>query len=48
MVMGEGLEITLINGVNAVDAMIEFANNSIGISKDLGTRFNLAVDGKFL
>ncbi|CAG8771039.1 18599_t:CDS:2, partial [Dentiscutata erythropus] len=36
-------EVTEIDGKPAIQAIIEFANNSISYSKDLGVRFNMAL-----
>jgi hypothetical protein len=34
-----------IDGVDALKSMIDFANQTVSVSKDIGSRFNLAVDG---
>ncbi|OQS00231.1 hypothetical protein THRCLA_06117 [Thraustotheca clavata] len=41
----EGWQITEIDGVPALDALRSFADNNIGVLKDNGSRFNLAVSG---
>lgn len=38
-----GLELLAIDGVPAVDFFTAYANEWVGISRDLGTRFNLAI-----
>ncbi|EQC28144.1 hypothetical protein SDRG_14101 [Saprolegnia diclina VS20] len=40
-----GWDITHINGQPAIDALRDFANHEIGLLKDDGTRFNMAVTG---
>ncbi|MDP2437056.1 MAG: hypothetical protein Q8P67_15015 [archaeon] len=37
-----GANVTAIDGVDAVQVLLSYANTSVGISRDLGTRFNLA------
>jgi len=39
-----GWEILEIDGKPAMEVIIDFANTTVSISKDLGTRFNLAVE----
>jgi len=39
-----GWEVLTINNQSAMEAIIDFANSTVSISKDLGTRFNLAVE----
>lgn len=38
-----GMEILEIDGVSPFDYFLKYANNSVGMAKDLGTRFNFAL-----
>ncbi|CAK4678208.1 unnamed protein product [Aphanomyces euteiches] len=40
-----GWDVVAIDGAPALDALRDFANNRVGLLKDSGTRFNLAVSG---
>jgi hypothetical protein len=39
------MEVISIDGQNALQVILEFANKTVGTSKDVGTRFNLALIG---